>query len=48
MESTIVSATVVRMTTAISSDLSLVDVCVLDHFVLAGSTVCSFVERGLL
>lgn len=36
------------LTTALKSALSLVDVSVLDHFVVAGADVCSFAERGLL
>lgn len=36
------------LTTALKSTLSLVDVSVLDHFVVAGATVSSFAERGLL
>lgn len=36
------------LTTALKSALSLVDVSVLDHFVVAGATVSSFAERGLL
>lgn len=36
------------LTTALKSALALVDVSVLDHFVVAGATVCSFAERGLL
>jgi DNA repair protein RadC len=36
------------LTAALKSALSLVDVSVLDHFVVAGADVCSFAERGLL
>ena len=36
------------LTTALKSALALVDVCVLDHFIVAGATVSSFAERGLI
>ena len=36
------------LTTALKSALALVDVSVLDHFVVAGADLCSFSERGLL
>jgi DNA repair protein RadC len=36
------------LTQALKQALALVDVRVLDHFVVAGSTVVSFAERGLL
>lgn len=36
------------LTTALKSALALVDVRVLDHFVVAGAAVFSFAERGLL
>lgn len=36
------------LTTALKSALALVDVRVLDHFVVAGADVFSFAERGLL
>jgi DNA repair protein RadC len=36
------------LTTALKSALSLIDVRVLDHFIVAGADVCSFAERGLL
>ena len=37
-----------RLTTALKSALALVDVRVLDHFIVAGAGVLSFAERGLL
>ena len=37
-----------HLTTALKSSLSLVDVRVLDHFIVAGVDVISFAERGLL
>lgn len=37
-----------RLTGALKEALALVDVRVLDHFVVAGNTALSFVERGLL
>lgn len=37
-----------RLTSALKSALSLVDVSVLDHFIIAGASVLSFAERGLL
>lgn len=37
-----------QLTTALMGALALVDVRVLDHFVVAGSSVFSFAERGLL
>lgn len=37
-----------QLTTALKSALSLVDVCVLDHFIVAGTSIVSFAERGLL
>jgi DNA repair protein RadC len=36
------------LTQALKQALALVDVKVLDHFVIAGATVASFAERGLL
>jgi DNA repair protein RadC len=36
------------LTTALKQALALVDVRVLDHFIVAGSSVLSFAERGLL
>ena len=36
------------LTTTLQSALSLIDVRVLDHFIVAGADVCSFAERGLL
>jgi len=36
------------LTQALKQALSLVDVRVLDHFIVAGATVLSFAERGLL
>jgi DNA repair protein RadC len=36
------------LTTALKQALALVDVRVLDHFVVAGNTTLSFAERGLL
>ncbi|HSI43101.1 MAG TPA: DNA repair protein RadC [Methylotenera sp.] len=36
------------LTTELKNALALVDVRVLDHFVIAGNTTLSFVERGLL
>ena len=37
-----------NLTTALKQALALVDVRVLDHFVIGGSSVLSFAERGLL
>lgn len=37
-----------QLTTALKSALALVDVRVLDHFIVAGTSVLSFAERGLL
>jgi DNA repair protein RadC len=37
-----------QLTTALKNALGLVDVRVLDHFIVAGSSVLSFAERGLL
>ncbi len=37
-----------HLTTALKSALALVDVKVLDHFIVAGADVISFAERGLL
>lgn len=36
------------LTTALKQALALVDVSVLDHFIVAGAEVCSFTECGLL
>ncbi len=36
------------LTTALKQALALVDVKVLDHFIVAGGSVISFAERGLL
>ena len=36
------------LTQALKSALDLIDVRVLDHFVIAGSASISFAERGLL
>jgi len=36
------------LTQALKQALALVDVRVLDHFIVAGNSTCSFVERGLL
>jgi DNA repair protein RadC len=36
------------LTTTLQSALSLIDVRVLDHFIVAGADVCSFAESGLL
>jgi DNA repair protein RadC len=36
------------LTDALKQALSLVDVRVLDHFVVAGNSVLSFAERGLI
>ncbi len=36
------------LTTALKQALALVDVKVLDHFIVAGGSVLSFAERGLL
>jgi DNA repair protein RadC len=36
------------LTDALKQALSLVDVRVLDHFIVAGNSVLSFAERGLL
>ncbi len=36
------------LTTALKQALALVDVRVLDHFIVAGNTVISFAERGLI
>lgn len=38
----------VMLTTALKNALALVDVRVLDHFIIAGSGVVSFAEKGLL
>ena len=38
----------IHLTTALKQALSLVDVRVLDHFIVAGNSVLSFAERGLL
>ena len=42
--------TVLRITDSLSfkSTLSLVDVRIIDHFVVAGDQVVSFAERGLI
>jgi DNA repair protein RadC len=37
-----------QLTTALKQALGLVDVRVLDHFIVAGTSVLSFAERGLL
>lgn len=37
-----------QLTQALKQALSLVDVRVLDHFIVAGSSILSFAERGLL
>ena len=37
-----------HLTTALKQALSLVDVRVLDHFIVAGASVLSFAERGLV
>lgn len=37
-----------HITTVLKQALSLVDVRVLDHFIVAGSSIMSFAERGLL
>lgn len=37
-----------HLTQALKTALTLVDVRVLDHFVVAGNSVTSFAERGLL
>jgi DNA repair protein RadC len=37
-----------QLTTALKQALALVDVRVLDHFIVAGASVLSFAERGLL
>lgn len=37
-----------HLTTALKNALSMVDVRVLDHFIVAGAAVCSFAERGIL
>jgi DNA repair protein RadC len=37
-----------QLTDALKQALSLVDVRVLDHFIVAGSSILSFAERGLL
>lgn len=37
-----------HLTTALKSALALVDVRVLDHFIVAGTSVVSFAERGML
>lgn len=37
-----------QLTTALKGALALVDVRVLDHFIVAGTSVLSFAERGLL
>ncbi len=36
------------LTTALKQALALVDVRVLDHFIVGGNSVLSFAERGLL
>lgn len=36
------------LTAALKQALALVDVCVLDHFIIAGNATLSFAERGLL
>jgi DNA repair protein RadC len=36
------------LTTTLKTALALVDVRVLDHFVVAGAGILSFAERGLL
>lgn len=36
------------LTTALKQALALVDVKVLDHFIVAGASILSFAERGLL
>lgn len=36
------------LTEALKAALNLVDICVLDHFIVAGNQVLSFAERGLL
>ena len=38
----------IHLTTALKQALSLVDVRVLDHFIVAGNSVLSFAERGFL
>jgi DNA repair protein RadC len=37
-----------QLTTALKSALALVDVRVLDHFIVAGTSITSFAERGIL
>ncbi|NBQ85549.1 MAG: hypothetical protein EBU03_05460, partial [Methylophilaceae bacterium] len=37
-----------NLTQALKSALALVDVRVLDHFIVAGNSIISFAERGLL
>jgi DNA repair protein RadC len=37
-----------QLTTALKNALALVDVRVLDHFIVAGTEVVSFAERGIL
>jgi DNA repair protein RadC len=37
-----------RITTRIKDALSLIDIRVLDHFVIGGTETVSFAERGLL
>ena len=37
-----------HLTTALKSALALVDVRVLDHFIVAGASILSFAERGLI
>lgn len=37
-----------QLTTALKNALSMVDVRVLDHFIVAGTSITSFAERGLL
>jgi DNA repair protein RadC len=37
-----------QLTSALQSALSMVDVRVLDHFIVAGTSIVSFAERGLL
>lgn len=36
------------LTTALKQALALVDVCVLEHFIIAGSDALSFAEKGLV
>lgn len=37
-----------HLTTALKQALALVDVSVLDHFIVAGASILSFAERGML